>query len=133
RTSRGQRDHVELARPPRRFQAQFRPVHGSMVAWWHPRSRRSRPSPRRVLPDRMCYSRRSQTSQPAQKMEAKMATALEQVMHLSAEEKLDLISALWESMAEHPERIPVPDGQVRNGSGASKRSRRIRSRAKPGP
>jgi putative addiction module component (TIGR02574 family) len=46
-------------------------------------------------------------------MEAKMAaTVLEQVMHLSVEEKLDLISALWESLAEHPESIPVPDWQL---------------------
>ena len=42
-----------------------------------------------------------------------MATLLEQVMHLSVEEKLDIISALWESMAEHPERIPVPDWQLK--------------------
>ena len=42
-----------------------------------------------------------------------MATVLEQVMHLSVEQKLDLISALWESMAEHPERIPVPDWQLK--------------------
>jgi len=46
-------------------------------------------------------------------MEAKMATVLEQVMHLSVEEKLELISALWESMAEHPERIPVPNWQLK--------------------
>ena len=42
-----------------------------------------------------------------------MATVLEQVMHLSVEQKLDLISALWESMAEHRERIPVPDWQLK--------------------
>jgi putative addiction module component (TIGR02574 family) len=46
-------------------------------------------------------------------MEAKMATVLEQAMRLSVEEKLDLISALWESMAEHPENIPVPQWQLR--------------------
>ena len=46
-----------------------------------------------------------------------MATVLEQVMHLSVEEKLDLISALWESMAEHPERIPVPDWQLKELEG----------------
>ena len=46
-------------------------------------------------------------------MEAKVATVLEQAMRLSVEEKLDLISALWESMAEHPERIPVPDWQLK--------------------
>ena len=42
-----------------------------------------------------------------------MTTVLEQAMHLSVEEKLDLISALWESMAEHPECIPVPDWQLK--------------------
>ena len=42
-----------------------------------------------------------------------MATVLEQAMHLSVEEKLDLISALWDSMAEHPENIPVPDWQLK--------------------
>ena len=41
-----------------------------------------------------------------------MATVLEQVMHLSVGEKLDLISALCESMADHPQRIPVPDWQL---------------------
>ena len=46
-------------------------------------------------------------------MEAKVATVLEQAMRLSVEEKLDLISALWESMAEHPQRIPVPDWQLK--------------------
>ena len=46
-------------------------------------------------------------------MEVKMVTVLEQAMHLSVGEKLDLISALWESMAEHPERIPVPDWQLK--------------------
>jgi len=42
-----------------------------------------------------------------------MGTVLEQVMHLSVEEKLDLISALWESMREHPESIPIPDWQLK--------------------
>ena len=42
-----------------------------------------------------------------------MATVLEQAMHLSVEEKLDLISALWESMAENPESIPLPGWQLR--------------------
>ena len=42
-----------------------------------------------------------------------MATVLEQAMHLSIEEKLDLISALWESMSEHPESIPVPAWQLK--------------------
>jgi putative addiction module component (TIGR02574 family) len=45
-------------------------------------------------------------------MEANMATVLEQAMHLSMEEKLDLISALWKSMAESPDSIPVPDWQL---------------------
>jgi putative addiction module component (TIGR02574 family) len=42
-----------------------------------------------------------------------MATVLEQAMHLSVNEKLDLISALWDSMAQHPESIPVPDWQLK--------------------
>ena len=42
-----------------------------------------------------------------------MPTVLEQAMHLSAEEKLDLISALWESMALHPENISIPDWQLK--------------------
>jgi putative addiction module component (TIGR02574 family) len=42
-----------------------------------------------------------------------MATVLEQAMHLSVNEKLDLISALWDSMAQHPETIPVPDWQLK--------------------
>lgn len=42
-----------------------------------------------------------------------MATVLEQVMHLGVQEKLDLISALWESVADHPEDIPVPDWQLK--------------------
>jgi putative addiction module component (TIGR02574 family) len=46
-------------------------------------------------------------------METKMATVLEQAMRLSVEEKLALISALWDSMAEHPERIPVPEWQLK--------------------
>ena len=41
-----------------------------------------------------------------------MATVLEQAMHLSVEDKLDLISALWTSMAERPESIPVPNWQL---------------------
>jgi putative addiction module component (TIGR02574 family) len=46
-------------------------------------------------------------------METKMATVFEQAMHLSVQEKLDLISVLWESMAELPESIPVPDWQLK--------------------
>jgi len=42
-----------------------------------------------------------------------MATVLEQAMHLSVQEKLDLISALWDSVAEHPENIPIPDWQLK--------------------
>jgi putative addiction module component (TIGR02574 family) len=42
-----------------------------------------------------------------------MTTVLEQAMHLSVEEKLDLISAIWESMTEHPESIPVPGWQLK--------------------
>jgi putative addiction module component (TIGR02574 family) len=42
-----------------------------------------------------------------------MVTVLEQAMHLSAEQKLDLISALWESMTKLPESIPVPEWQLK--------------------
>lgn len=42
-----------------------------------------------------------------------MATVLEQALILSVQEKLDLISALWNSMAEHPASIPVPDWQLK--------------------
>jgi putative addiction module component (TIGR02574 family) len=41
-----------------------------------------------------------------------MATVLEQAMNLTVDEKLELISSLWESMAEHPEKIPVPEWQL---------------------
>ncbi len=41
-----------------------------------------------------------------------MATVLEQAMRLSVEEKLDLISALWGSRADQPERIPLPEWQL---------------------
>jgi putative addiction module component (TIGR02574 family) len=41
-----------------------------------------------------------------------MTTLLEQAMNLTAEEKLELIGALWDSMAEHPESIPVPQWQL---------------------
>jgi putative addiction module component (TIGR02574 family) len=41
-----------------------------------------------------------------------MATVLEQAMGLSVDEKLQLISALWDSMAKNPENIPVPDWQM---------------------
>jgi putative addiction module component (TIGR02574 family) len=42
-----------------------------------------------------------------------MATVLEQAMYLSIEEKLSLIAALWDSMAQHPENIPIPDWQLK--------------------
>jgi hypothetical protein len=38
-----------------------------------------------------------------------MTTVLEQAMGLSVEEKLQLIAALWDSMALEPQKIPVPD------------------------
>jgi len=41
-----------------------------------------------------------------------MASVLEQAMVLSIEEKLQLISDLWDSMARKPENIPVPDWQM---------------------
>jgi putative addiction module component (TIGR02574 family) len=42
-----------------------------------------------------------------------MATILEQAMHLSVEEKLELISALWDSMAENPQSVPLPGWQLK--------------------
>ncbi|HZU38377.1 MAG TPA: addiction module protein [Gemmataceae bacterium] len=42
-----------------------------------------------------------------------MATVLEQAMRLSVEEKLALIAALWDSMADHPASIPLPDSQLK--------------------
>jgi putative addiction module component (TIGR02574 family) len=57
-----------------------------------------------------------------------MATVLEQAMGLSVDEKLQLISALWDSMAQNPEEIPVPDWQLKE------LERRIESqRANPQP
>jgi putative addiction module component (TIGR02574 family) len=41
-----------------------------------------------------------------------MTTVLEQAMGLSVEEKLQLIAALWDSMALEPQKIPVPDWQL---------------------
>lgn len=41
-----------------------------------------------------------------------MATVLEQAMSLSLDEKLQLISDLWDSMAQSPDNIPVPDWQL---------------------
>jgi len=42
-----------------------------------------------------------------------MATILEQAMLLTVEEKLNLISALCDSMSEHPETIPISDWQLK--------------------
>jgi putative addiction module component (TIGR02574 family) len=42
-----------------------------------------------------------------------MATVLEQAMGLSVEEKLEFISALWDSMAQNPASLPMPDWQVK--------------------
>ena len=41
-----------------------------------------------------------------------MATVLEQAMGLSVEEKLQLISALWDSMTKNPVDLPVPAWQL---------------------
>jgi putative addiction module component (TIGR02574 family) len=40
-----------------------------------------------------------------------MATVLEQAMKLSTEEKLDLLSSLWDNLAQQPENIPVSGWQ----------------------
>lgn len=42
-----------------------------------------------------------------------MTTVLEQAMGLSVEDKLQLIAALWDSMALEPETIPVPEWQIK--------------------
>ncbi len=41
-----------------------------------------------------------------------MTTVLEQAMGLSAAEKIELISVLWDSMSEKPEGILLPDWQL---------------------
>jgi putative addiction module component (TIGR02574 family) len=41
-----------------------------------------------------------------------MPSVMEQAMVLSVDEKLQLIAALWDSMASKPENIPVPDWQM---------------------
>jgi putative addiction module component (TIGR02574 family) len=41
-----------------------------------------------------------------------MATVLEQVMKMSVDEKLQLISAIWESMTKDPDKTPVPNWQL---------------------
>ena len=41
-----------------------------------------------------------------------MTTVLEQAMGLSVEEKLQLIAALWDSMALEPDKIPVAEWQL---------------------
>lgn len=41
-----------------------------------------------------------------------MTTILEKALDLSVEEKLQLISALWDSMSDHPENIPIADWQL---------------------
>jgi putative addiction module component (TIGR02574 family) len=41
-----------------------------------------------------------------------MSTVLEQAMGLSVEQKLELISALWDSMTRQPENLPIPDWQL---------------------
>lgn len=41
-----------------------------------------------------------------------MVTIFEQAMGLSVEEKLNLISALWDSMTEDPDKLPVPAWQL---------------------
>jgi putative addiction module component (TIGR02574 family) len=45
--------------------------------------------------------------------EKNMATILEQAMHLTVEEKFELISALWDSMAENPQSVPLPGWQLK--------------------
>ena len=58
-----------------------------------------------------------------------MATVLEQAMGLSGEEKLHLISALWDSMTENPESLPVPAWQLEE---LERRTESQRSDPQPG-
>lgn len=38
-------------------------------------------------------------------------THLEEVLRLSLEERLQLVEAIWDSIAEHPDSLPVTDAQ----------------------
>ena len=40
-----------------------------------------------------------------------MTTSLNALMELSPTEKLEVIEALWESLSEMPEQLPIPDWQ----------------------
>ena len=42
-----------------------------------------------------------------------MSLSTEDIQALSAEERLQLISALWDSLADSPEDVPVTDAQRR--------------------
>ncbi|MDP9007965.1 MAG: addiction module protein [Pseudomonadota bacterium] len=45
-------------------------------------------------------------------MGRRTASLLEQALVLSIEEKLKLIEALWDSMSQNPDNIPVPSWQL---------------------
>lgn len=38
---------------------------------------------------------------------------LEEILRLSVEERIQLVEAIWDSIAEHPEALPVTDAQRR--------------------
>ena len=40
-------------------------------------------------------------------------TQLQEILRLSVEERIQLVEAIWDSIAEHPESLPVTDSQRR--------------------
>ena len=38
---------------------------------------------------------------------------IEEILNLSVEERIELVEAIWDSIAEHPESLPVTDAQRR--------------------
>jgi putative addiction module component (TIGR02574 family) len=38
---------------------------------------------------------------------------LEEILRLSVEERIQLVEAIWDSIAEHPDALPVTDAQRR--------------------
>ena len=36
---------------------------------------------------------------------------IEELLNLSVEERIELVEAIWDSIAEHPESLPVTDAQ----------------------
>ena len=40
-------------------------------------------------------------------------TQLEEILRLSVDERIQLVEAIWDSIAEHPEMLPVTEAQRR--------------------